>query len=633
MSVRNAGTTIREARLKAGLSQEKLSDGICSVLSLSRIENGTAGVSPSTFQALMAHAGAPCEAFPIFANRKDFDCFYTLKRARFYLDSWQLNDAFAELEKIEQMNFAENKYYYQEWLFLQCKLQFRSGLGNHTNIYDTLLNALYISRPEFDFSDFRSLLLSINEIEILTALAQEALYIDNPELCLEICTQISSYLENSQITFLEKDLLLAENAVVYAKFLITTGDYNVALKIAEKFHKKMVENSDHAPLHELTFLSGLAHYYQNNLDKAMLRFKTAFFSAHSIQSCYATVCRNYLISNLNLDLPDELLLISDIPLVSFETKKILDSSDFSDGTYDLFSPDVLTTGTLIRELRIEQNISQQILCQGLCSKSKLSKIENGTLQPDIALAQSLLQRLGISDAIFTFYGNAHESKLQNLRQLLTKTRIPDTAEILSLAKKILHLCSAKDTFYIQYASYRKACCISDSSESAAALFNTLCLSLNDFDINTICQNRLSWLELTILNNYCDTYCNISPSKGILFLYKLLEYFDSSSLDILELKRAFAVTINILIGNLFDQKRFAEILELTPYISSPAIRCTLSLSGVIFANHSQALGEMQQLDLCRIYAHYGYYNLLITNYSQNAEHLKDMIYDDFGIKLL
>ena len=92
MSVQNAGAAIREARIKAGLSQEKLSEGICSALSLSRIENGTAGVSPSTFQALMAHAGAPCEAYPIFANRADFDCFYTLKRVRFYLDCWQLKE-------------------------------------------------------------------------------------------------------------------------------------------------------------------------------------------------------------------------------------------------------------------------------------------------------------------------------------------------------------------------------------------------------------------------------------------------------------------------------------------------------------------------------------------------------------
>ena len=62
MSVRNAGKTIREARLKAGLTQEQLSEGVCSVLSLSRIENGSAGVSPVTFQALMAHAGAPCSS-------------------------------------------------------------------------------------------------------------------------------------------------------------------------------------------------------------------------------------------------------------------------------------------------------------------------------------------------------------------------------------------------------------------------------------------------------------------------------------------------------------------------------------------------------------------------------------------
>ena len=49
MSVRNAGKTIREARIKAGLTQEQLSEGVCSVLSLSRIENGSAGVSPVTY--------------------------------------------------------------------------------------------------------------------------------------------------------------------------------------------------------------------------------------------------------------------------------------------------------------------------------------------------------------------------------------------------------------------------------------------------------------------------------------------------------------------------------------------------------------------------------------------------------
>lgn len=632
MSVLDAGTVIREARLKAGLSQKELSEGICSVLSLSRIENGSAGVSPSTFQALMMHAGAPCEAFPIFASRRDFDCFYTLKRTRFYLDIWQLTTAYEELEKIEQLNFAENKFYYQEWLLLQCRLQFRSGLADHALLHATLLDALHITRPNIDLTDFRDLLLSTNEIELLTALAQESLYTNNLQVCLAICTQINSYLENLQISFLEKDRLLAENAVVYAKYLIATKDFSTAVSLTQKNRDKMVEDAIYAPLHELTFLTGLAEYHQGNADNALLCFKTAFFSAHSIEGCYATICRNYLTAELSLILPDAMTSLPDIPLVSFKIKAAIDSSGFSDGTYDLFSPDTLTIGTLIRELRIGQNVSQQILCQGLCSKSKLSKIENGSLQPDTALAQSLLQRLGISDSVFTFYGSTHEAKLQKMRQELTTIPLTNTDEILSRTQEMLQFCLPKDNFYIQYASYRKACCISDYKESTDALFATLCLSLDNFDFNTISSYRLSWLELTILNNYCATYCMHSPTKGILLLYRLLEYFDNSTMDILFKKRAFAVTINTLVRHLYDQKRFAELKELSPYFMTSAIRCTLSLSGGIFANYAQALGELQQLKSACKYSYYALYNFLITNHQKNADLIKRMIYDDFQIQL-
>lgn len=166
MSVRNAGKTIREARIKAGLTQEQLSEGVCSVLSLSRIENGSAGVSPVTFQALMAHAGAPCEVYPIFASRTDFDCFYTLNRARFYLGSWQLSQAYEELNKLEEWNFADNKLYYQEYLYLNGQIQVCSGCADHHALYDLFSSALHITRPEIDYSDFHHLLLRCTGITL-----------------------------------------------------------------------------------------------------------------------------------------------------------------------------------------------------------------------------------------------------------------------------------------------------------------------------------------------------------------------------------------------------------------------------------------------------------------------------------
>lgn len=294
MSVQDAGVLIREARLKAGLTQEKLSDGICSVLSLSRIENGTAGVSPSTFQALMARAGVNKEISPIFASRADFDCFYILKRASFYINAWQLELAYNELEKIENLNWANNKYYYQEWLLLHCKLQFRSGCCDHQKNFDTLHSAINISIPNFQPDDIRSLLLSITEIELMIAYAQEGLYLGKLELCLEICEQISTYITNSSISQSEKDSLLAKNAVVYSKYLIATKEYDKAYTTANNYRQLMILNMNDINLHELTFLTAISQYYCNNLEKALSMFRTVFFASLGIFSCYSTTCLNYI---------------------------------------------------------------------------------------------------------------------------------------------------------------------------------------------------------------------------------------------------------------------------------------------------------------------------------------------------
>lgn len=634
MSVRNAGTAIKEARLKAGLSQKKLSEGICSALSLSRIENGTAGVSPSTFQALMAHAGAPCEAFPIFASRTDFDCFYSLKRVRFYLDSWQLQEAYDELDKIEQKNFAENKFYYQEWLLLHCKLQFRSGCADHREIYDTLLDTLHISRPEMDFSDFRSLLLSLNEIELLIAFAQEALYLDKLEVCLNICMQISSYLENSQITFLEKDRLLAENAIVYAKYLVATKEYDVAFQIADKFRHKMVVNSDDAPLHELTFLTGLGYYYKNDSDNALIYFKTAFFSAHSLGSCYATVIHNYLTYQFHIVLPLETLEIADIPLISFATKKIIDTSVFSDGTYDLFSAETLTIGGLIRELRSEQKISQSVLCQGLCSKSKLSKIENGTLQPSVILTEMLLQRLGITDTVFTFFGDNKEAHLEQIKVHLAKTPYTCPQKIKTFIAEAQPLLTPSNQLYNQWLLFKQATIASEASSHYSLLHKALEISLPGFSFDTIKQYRLSWTELTILNNIAHHYSyGATPSMGILKFYKILEFFSDTTMDILEKKRIFPITIEMLVLHLYRQRRYNEILELSNVYSDNCLKYSISAIAHIHAHYCQALGKCNNLHLAKKYAIYTYYNFLILELTQKAEHIRQDFQADFQIKLI
>lgn len=538
MGVRNAGKAIREARIKAGLTQEQLSEGVCSVLSLSRIENGSAGVSPVTFQALMAHAGASCEVYPIFANRTDFDCFYTLNRARFYLGSWQLDYAFKELNKIEDLHFANNKLYYQEWLSLYGRLLVRSGCKNHSAIYDLFSMALHITRPQIDYSDFRHLLLSIVEIELLIDIAQELLYLGKCDLCYSICSQIASYLTNAEIDYLKKDYLYAEYAIVYTKYLLEMKDYKKALAIADHHRHKMVQNSEDSPLLELTFLTSLGYYHTGEMETAYIYFKNTFYAAHSIESCYASICRNYILSE-RMFIPDDYLSqMDDISQITFPMKKAINTSDLTDGTYDFFSADVLTIGRLIHELRTEQGLSLTALCHGLCSKSKLSKIENDALQPDVFLTEALLQRLGISERGFTFWGSERESRLYELKFKLTHTRLLTNEQIENYLHQFHSLITKRDTTLMQRYTFDCNLLSSSPEECIQNLHTALAYTLPDFDIRFIYNYHLSHSELSILNNIGFQYRNIDGNKSNLYFAKLLDYLSVHSLDILFINNVF-----------------------------------------------------------------------------------------------
>lgn len=632
MSVQNAGTAIRKARLAAGLTQEKLSEGVCSVLSLSRIENSSAGVSPATFQALMAGAGAPTEAFPAFANRADFDCFYNLKRASFYLDSWQLTAACEELEKTEARNWADNKFYYQEWLYLHGRMQFRSGCGSHEHICRLLLAAMHVTRPDFVCPDISSLLLSVTEIRILTLLAQEFLALGQTDSCASLCAQLTSYLSDTHILYLEKDRLLAELSIVSGKYLLASGKYSAALECAEAHRQKMMQNMTDAPLFELTFLTGLCRHLIGSEADALSLFQTAFYAAHSIESCYATTCRHCLETELQLVLPVDTDLFPDIPLVPYEQKQAADSVTLGDGTYDLFAPDALSLGRLIRDLRTEQKIPQAKLCLGLCSKSKLSKIENETLWPDVLLAETLLERLGISSDVFTFFGDKREAALFELRMRMIRITYSERAHMHAYIEEMSKLITPNDTLYWQYLCFEKAQFIDNPTDKMAELERVLSMTLPGFQFHMLSNYDLSWTELTILNSLCHACADSSIVAGTKYFYKFLEYQQLSDIDILLLKRTLPVTTGMLTRRLYIQNRYAEIMELTGTFSSPLMKSSLYFTGHIYVHYCQVLANQGKSSYAVRFFYYSYFNLTITGFYKLSETIKQDMEADFHILL-
>ncbi len=633
MSIRNAGKTIKEARLKAGMTQEQLSEGICTVLSLSRIENGSSGVSPVTFQALMAHAGAPCEVYPIFASRTDFDCFYSLKRARYFLNSWQLQECYDELAAIESKSFADNKLYYQEWLYLYGSLLIRSGCHEHSDIYAIFLEAIHTTRPEIDFADFRQLFLSTTEIELLIAIAQEFLYLNDSDTCYIICSQIASYLASAELDYLKKDFLEAEYAISYSKYLLYIKDYEKVLSIADVYRHKMVQDSEDAPLLELTFLTALGYYYTGKKDAAYTYFKNTFYSAHAIESYYATICRNYVIEHNLFVLDNYLSKMEDISRINFPTKKVIDTSNLTDGTYDFFSPDILTIGRLIHDLRKEQCISQTILCQGLCSKSKLSKIENDLLQPDIFLAEALLQRLGISERVLTFWGNERESEIFQLHFKLMHCRLLTNEQKMDYMNRFRNLISEKKPNLLQSYIIDTCSLLNSPTEIIDRLQTGLYYSLPQFDIRLIHNYRLTWSELSLLNNIAYNYRSIDNEKCILYFSKLFDYLYINSLDILLVKNVFTLTYFMYSHSLYVQGRYFEVTRLLNDDSYKILKGNSATFSYFLFYYCQSLAECKQLVTATKYAHYTCSIQELYELTINSNALKNYLQDDFGICII
>ena len=626
MSVQHAGLTIQEARLKAGLTQEQLSEGICSPVSLSRIESGSAGVSPITFQALMSKAGAPCEAFPVFASRADFDCFYTLKRAKFYIDTWNLSKGYHELDKVETANFADNKFYYQEWLLLHSRLQFRSGCGNHQHIFETLSAALTISKPEIDFFDFRNLLFSTTEIELLIALAQEALYLNKLPMCLEICTQISAYLENSAFPFLERDNLLAANAIVYAKYLIAVKDYSMALEVADEHYNKMAQNTSYIYLHELAFLTGLSHHYCQNSQSALKLFQTAFFSAHSINSVYATILHKHLTDYLNISLishNDKIILL---PVEHYIEKSFSSTLLFSSGIYDCNSTNSLTLGKLIKELRTEQKLSQQALCQGLCSKSMLSKIENDFLSPDIILTENLLQRLGICTTIFTYFGSAHDTRLNELMRKILLTPFRNIDANNHYLNEMAQMLTPDDFLYEQFILYRKSFFVQNFAVQKKYLEKALQITRPNLNIANITPSSYSELELHILFELANLYSqNNEYFIASNIYYRLLEIIENNTNDILLQKRLYPLLLSMIALHFYHNHAYSDLKKLYPPKMLCASNGSLYYKGHFFAHYSQGLLELNgDSPEFRLYAKYAYYNFKITKRNQSCSIFKNAV---------
>lgn len=632
MSIRYIGEIIKKTRIQAGQTQEQYSEGICDVTTLARIESGKLGTSPALFQAFMTKAGRTSEIFPCFVNREDFECFFLMREIDYAIQSLQISEAYNSMNKVKKIHWCRNKFYYQEWLYQYVRILKYSGNKDKEYMLMTLKKAMQLTRPDIDFSFLNSeVAYTKNEIGILLEIAELLCKMNCMEESSNIIQYTKDYLENNYIAYDEKEwyfIMIKRIEIIKNQ---VAGNHQYALELISKSIEESIYSANDLALIEFHTMMAVSCFRLKRTEEYQNEMKKVLFSLLAQKSDFVHGIVSELVS-IGIKIPSclERTLLEPNPL-----DEIVTDYDFvNDDSGMQFSDEekFFDVGMIIGSLRREQNKSLQALSEGLCSKSTLSKIENGSMNPDIMLAEALLQRLGLCTEGLIFYGNKHESELYELRRNITIANRNDRELETKLVNELGTKIRDKEITVKQYYRYKQALRLPVGEGKIEALQNALKMTIPDFEFSQIEKKNMSWTELTIINNICQAYGEMCEKEEAVFRQKaFVKYLDGVN-NISKMLKAtiYPIALSRYSYLCFRERLYEELTEYDKQISIKSFGTKTILLVYYYANVCQAYCEIKEKERAKEIANFSYYLFLLWGEKQAADILRNVLQDEYEI---
>ena len=236
-------------------------------------------------------------------------------------------------------------------------------------------------------------------------------------------------------------------------------------------------------------------------------------------------------------------------------------------------------GEYIRNRRLDLGLTQEQVCEGVCTAATLSRLEHSRQTPSRSIINALLNRLGLPDDRFFALLSDKEMKIDALRKNIRGDQIlfekataenrPQLRE-LALAKlaELEQIIDADDTITLQYilstkATFGKSDGPYGFQEQRDMLMEAIRLTLPRFDLQEINQFRYSIEEMTILNKIAVTYAQEGKKKEAAVIYdQLLQYIERNDLELPENLHHFCMIAHNYAINLGKEGKYKQAIEIS-----------------------------------------------------------------------
>lgn len=258
------GDIIRALRKNAGLSQEELADGICSPVSVSRIENGTQMPSGTVLEAILARLGTStyqiCDVYYKSEKQLEFeqeaaDVSRLITEGR----AEEAGERLKELEKSVGGNGLNRQYY----LLLDAAVRLY-GQGNADEIFALLQEALAQTKTSFDYEDFRNTLLSVREANILSVMTAALFRAGESLKAIRMGEELMSSLAKHKSELTEYTVIRINLSFNLAQFLEKENRYQEAFEYVRTAEELSLGSFEQMLLPEIEFSKAKMYHLLGN---------------------------------------------------------------------------------------------------------------------------------------------------------------------------------------------------------------------------------------------------------------------------------------------------------------------------------------------------------------------------------
>lgn len=194
---------IKQLRKNNNLSQEQLSEGICTKDTLSRIERGLRRPDWYIFERLMQRLGEdPQKYFTDIATKKDKEILDVRDKLKYLLRDKNIDEAETLIEELN------NNKSFQEGSNLQFLLKSKATLAfnkkDYHGMYNYAVDAIKITKPHFNEELIDTYILFYDEIIIINQIATAHFYISSTEKSTDTLLMLKASMDKGYIDYDEK---------------------------------------------------------------------------------------------------------------------------------------------------------------------------------------------------------------------------------------------------------------------------------------------------------------------------------------------------------------------------------------------------------------------------------------------